>query len=98
MSFADGLGDFWIGLTDELVEGTYVWGSGQSLSADVATHWDNGQPDNYDNSDCIKILNNGALYDTQCTPSIKERFVCQKRLRGVCMILQFSIRMSFGIY
>ena len=86
MSFADG--DFWIGLTDELVEGTFVWGSGQSLSADVAAHWGNNQPDNGGNSDCVKINQgtlNGVLNDVGCIPSRKEKFVCQKRLRGVCV-------------
>ena len=35
---------FWIGLTDKQAEGTYVWESGQPLSAEVAAHWAYTQP------------------------------------------------------
>ncbi len=37
--------DPWIGLTDQAVEGTWVWSSGQAASY---THWAGGQPNNWD--------------------------------------------------
>ena len=38
-------GDVWIGLTDQAVEGTWVWSSGQAVTY---TNWASGQP--YSNS------------------------------------------------
>ena len=77
-------GGFWIGLTDTLEEGTFVWESGKPLSADVDTHWAAGEPNNYKNSDCTMMTSNRVLHDVGC--HIESKFVCQKRLRSECMI------------
>ena len=70
--------DFWIGLTDRDVEGTFVWESGHLLSTDIAAHWNPGQPDDGGGyEDCVEIKNNHKkLNDAHC--SLKRAFVCQK--------------------
>ena len=39
---------FWTGLSDQTREGHFVWTSGRSLTADVAEHWGEGEPNNDD--------------------------------------------------
>ena len=85
MSFSNA--NYWIGLTDMQAEGTYVWNSGQPLSAEVASHWATTEPDDANDQDCIKIWR-GALNDMSCRLSSKEIFICQKR--SICMILNPS--------
>lgn len=40
--------DYWIGLTDEAVEGTFEWVTGEAFSF---TNWQIGEPNNNDNQD-----------------------------------------------
>ena len=42
----------WIGLSDEVQEGTFVWSSGEPV---VYTHWYPGEPNNYNNDDYAHI-------------------------------------------
>ena len=53
------------------------------MSADVATHWEIGEPNNGGNSDCGFIYNK-AMQDNPCER--KYRFMCQRRLRGRCLV------------
>ena len=40
--------NFWIGFTDQAVEGTFVWISGEAVTY---THWNGGEPNNLGNED-----------------------------------------------
>jgi hypothetical protein len=52
--------DLWIGLTDELQRGTYLWSSGDSLAY---TNWDSSQPNNANNADYVVLRTNGKWTD-----------------------------------
>jgi hypothetical protein len=56
----------WIGGTDQMTEGTFLWIDG---SAVMFTAWLFSQPDNQNNSDCILTANDGQLGwdDAVCT-------------------------------
>ncbi|XP_033624558.1 macrophage mannose receptor 1-like [Asterias rubens] len=68
----------WIGLHDLSDENQFVWVDGTPLSSDLATLWDNGQPDNYgaDGEDCTVLKDNGRWNDAYCT--YNKPFVCQR--------------------
>jgi len=54
-------GDFWIGLTDEEIEGTFVWTSGEPLDY---TNWGGGQPDDWQaGEDYVHIRNDKTWND-----------------------------------
>ncbi len=48
----DAASTFWIGLTDEASEGTFIWTSGEPVSY---TGWDAGEPNNSGNEDWVHI-------------------------------------------
>ncbi|HTI68675.1 MAG TPA: FG-GAP-like repeat-containing protein, partial [Candidatus Limnocylindria bacterium] len=51
-----GLGNLWIGFTDEAQKGTWVWSSGQAA---IYTNWANGSPDNSGNRDYAYLQTDG---------------------------------------
>lgn len=61
----------WIGLADELVEGSFGWVTGEPLTY---TNWNPGQPDGADPEDCVNLFssalatggNAGTWNDTSC--------------------------------
>ncbi|MCX8494579.1 MAG: lectin-like protein, partial [Akkermansiaceae bacterium] len=65
------VGGLWIGATDEAVEGTWRWITGEPF---VFTRWETGQPDNGSNSDYAAVAgdlggNTGKWYDYRATTS-----------------------------
>ncbi|MCX6615023.1 MAG: PKD domain-containing protein [Acidobacteria bacterium] len=58
----------WIGLTDEAVEGTWAWLSGEPLTY---TNWDSGEPNNAGNEDYGQFKDDGTWNDGGDT----ERYV-----------------------
>ena len=72
---------FWIGLRDEVNEGKYVWESGRFLTSEIYNHFGYGEPDDYQDEDCVLVRWDGSSWvmsDQKC----QQRFfsVCQKRL------------------
>ncbi|MCY2986427.1 MAG: FG-GAP-like repeat-containing protein [Planctomycetota bacterium] len=59
-NFANPNSAVWIGLTDEVVEGTFAWTSGEPVSY---TNWASGQPDNAGNEDYTEMYSAGTWYD-----------------------------------
>ena len=65
------VGGLWIGATDEAVEGTWAWVTGEPF---VFTLWETGQPDNSNNSDYAAVAGDlggtsGKWYDYRATTS-----------------------------
>ena len=74
--------DYWIGLTDAEVESEWKWADGRRHTG--YTNWVVGQPNNYNNQDCVAIRKgnfydtdyDGEWHDDSCTD--KKGFICQK--------------------
>jgi hypothetical protein len=68
--------DAWIGASDELTEGTFLWPGGGAL---VYTRWAPGQPDNYRNEDCAELRAMDDIWnDVPCDSD--KRPLCEKPL------------------
>ncbi|XP_025089326.1 C-type Lectin CRL-like isoform X2 [Pomacea canaliculata] len=73
---------FWVGATDIVSEGSFVWSDRTPLSKDFP-YWNNNQPDDFKgNEDCVEVIsvnNVIMLNDFQCLA--KLGFVCQVDIR-----------------
>ena len=67
---------YWIGLSDEQEEGSFVWESGLQLSATIAAHWNPGMPDNHGGNEHCGVIYQKGLGDVSCSSNYP--FVCQK--------------------
>ena len=54
----------WIGLSDELTEGTFLWADGEAVSY---TNWNSGEPNNSSNEDYAEISTGGGWNDLNST-------------------------------
>lgn len=61
----------WIGLSDQVTEGTFLWEDATPLDY---TNWAPGQPDDWNNADCVQILPSGEWDDANC--GANKRIVC----------------------
>ncbi len=59
--------NYWVGLTDVVTEGTFVWEDGQTLSDIEATFFTNGEPNGQTSENCV-VTNPGAGFsDFPCS-------------------------------
>ena len=77
-SLFDGdLGTTWVGLTDQAVEGSFVWDHGEAVSY---TNWYPGEPNSFDgnNEDCVCLYNGnyGTWNDAPCFDS--SNYACER--------------------
>lgn len=73
--FVTGGNSYWLGATDELQEGNWVWLDGSSYRIQ---DWDPGQPDNHLNNEhylCFQI--NGNLNDVDLGSDYISGFICE---------------------
>ena len=71
-----GGGDWWGGLSDINVEGSFVWINGEPT---MYTNWDLGQPDNNSGvQDCLR-MNSGVWDDDECNAETGRVFpyICE---------------------
>uniref|UniRef100_A0A8C0C0N6 C-type lectin domain-containing protein n=1 Tax=Buteo japonicus TaxID=224669 RepID=A0A8C0C0N6_9AVES len=68
---------FWIGLTDENVEGEWEWIDGTDYKT-TFTFWKEGEPNNSGNEDCAHVWISGKWNDVYCT--YECFYICEKPL------------------
>lgn len=66
---AAGVTTYWIGFNDEIMEGTYVWASGEPVNY---TNWNSGEPNNSGNEDYVQVLSNGLWNDLGTAQSMRS--------------------------
>ncbi|XP_053387256.1 CD209 antigen-like protein E [Mercenaria mercenaria] len=62
----------WIGASDIMAENTFVWIDGTTFS-ETFTYWSPGQPNNYNNQDCVDLFKVNGKWewnDETCTYEI----------------------------
>ncbi|XP_009688338.1 hepatic lectin-like [Struthio camelus] len=66
---------FWIGLTDENLEGEWEWIDGTDYKT-TFTFWKEGEPNNSGNEDCAHLWSFGQWNDVYCT--YECYYICEK--------------------
>ena len=67
--------NIWLGLTDSVVEGTFIWADGSLLTY---TNWNTVEPNDYgkDGEDCGHMIGNGKWNDDNCNKKRYE-YICK---------------------
>jgi hypothetical protein len=68
----------WTGATDQETEGTFKWVVGNGDK--IYPLWGPGQPNNYNNQDCMGLARSAIYHDDFCTS--ENVFVCEKNQNG----------------
>ena len=97
-----GDGRVWLGATDELVEGTFVWLTGETLSFGPSV-WRSGEPSDdprFGPEDCLYMFVpglGGTLGDLSCDAA--QSYICQKDIQETseCMNSMNYIKLDFAI-
>ncbi|XP_013364632.1 PREDICTED: CD209 antigen-like protein E isoform X2 [Chinchilla lanigera] len=65
----------WMGLSDLNKESTWRWVDGSPLSFSLMQYWNKGQPNNYQEQDCVEFRGDG-WNDARC--NLKKFWICKK--------------------
>ena len=90
---------YWIGLTDQGHEGSFVWPNGRVLNLDPAageSHFGEGEPSNTsrdDGEDCVEVAPDGTWNDLICTiglPMVCERVTAGPAIPADCSLVTIN--------
>ncbi|XP_033121805.1 uncharacterized protein LOC117120830 [Anneissia japonica] len=71
-----GGGDCWIGLNDQVEEGSFYWGDCSTISTWQGQQWGDDQPNDVDgNQDCVMMMPSGAWNDWMCQET--NQYICE---------------------
>lgn len=65
----------WIGLNDRFKEGQFVWSDGTHFNSSVYSNWNDGEPNNAGDEDCVELRSSG-WNDEQC--SAIRFYICER--------------------
>ncbi|XP_074835617.1 macrophage mannose receptor 1-like [Carettochelys insculpta] len=68
--------DSWMGLTDQALEGTWMWVDGTHPAAN-ASYWQTGEPNGGRKENCVLARQDGHWYDAPCTA--QHHWVCERK-------------------
>lgn len=75
-SDANGNGvEVWLGATDNDLEGTFVWVTGERL-VDTFENWNGGEPNNSGGENCLEMRADGLWNDKECGTGLQ--YVCER--------------------
>ncbi|XP_061175924.1 perlucin-like protein [Saccostrea echinata] len=66
----------WVGATDRDTEGTFTWVRNNEELTYLP--WDDGQPDDKNGQDCVRINSSGKWKDAACKDFNHMNYVCEK--------------------
>lgn len=74
----------------------YFWKTKNKLLLPPARNWMEGQPDNFNNEDCVMLVgyNHGQWRDEQCNMS--RKFIC-KHPNGELVTVELSVSQCWGL-
>ena len=71
--------EFWIGLTDDRMEGQYEWLNGDNIQGDTKfRNWATGEPDNSNNRDCVLLSREGWTVATGGCAATTASYMCEQ--------------------
>ena len=75
------LEDVWIGGTDEQVDGSFTWVTGETWSyPGGSSPWEGGEPNGGKGENCVEIYKNTHLNDEKCSTS--QNWMCERPPAG----------------
>ncbi|KAK2830729.1 hypothetical protein Q5P01_018660 [Channa striata] len=92
---------FWIGLTDSVKEGRWLWVDGSELNTSL-TFWSKNEPDDWkgenginpDGEDCVRMGEKTGAADLKCwfdkLCAVPQRSICEKAAMTRCHLCQDS--------